>query len=123
MFEIFITELIKNINEKSKDLYFDKLQEIKTRVSDNKLIFFLFKYLRNIFVKLFAILSEGNEEENENLNRTRVMSISHPFHFTKTIRKNFKLPKFTKVIFYPLACIDALTKELEVNLFKSFFFF
>jgi hypothetical protein len=36
VFEIFITELIRNLNEKSKDPYFDKLQEIKSRISANE---------------------------------------------------------------------------------------
>ena len=67
------------------------------------------------FKKIQNPKRDGNDDENENYNRNRAMSLSTPFYFSKTIRKVFKLPSFSKLVFYPSACIEALTKELEVN--------
>jgi len=110
-----VTELVKNLNDKSKDLYFDKLQEIKARISANRLYICL-TYI-SIFYMLFDsinILSDGNDEETENIKRNRGMSITYPFFYSKGIQKVLKLPAFSNGTFYPLTCIETLSKELEV---------
>ena len=60
------------------------------------------------------ILSDGNEEETENIKRNRGMSITYPFFYSKGIQKVLKLPAFSNGTFYPLTCIETLSKELEV---------
>jgi hypothetical protein len=104
---LFIADLIKNLSEDNKDLYREKMLEIRLdTTSQNRL---------NI---------EDEDDINEIIIRRRSRTSS--IYSAKPIVKYFKMPQFCKTTFFSNLCIDALTKELEVSqfsfiLFKLFF--
>ncbi len=96
IFELFIADLIKNLTEENKDLYREKMHEIKLDTSSQNRL--------NI--------EDDDDEINELIIRRRSRTSS--IYTAKPIVKYFKMQKFCKTTFFTNLCIEAFTKELEV---------
>ena len=92
---MFIADLIKNLAEDNKDLYREKMLEIRIDTATQSRL--------NI---------EDDDDINELIIRRRSRTSS--IYMAKPIVKYFKMPKFCKTTFFNNLCIEALTKELEV---------
>lgn len=111
-------ELIKNHNEKLKDLYYDKLQLIKTRISGNRYekLELLFKLSRSIKYLEYICREMISNQSEQNQTVTRFEKRNSVFlNYYKPVNKILKLPPFSKTVFYSFDCIDTINKELEVS--------